>query len=201
MRIGITGGIGSGKSYVARLLTEHFGIPVYDSHGEARRLMTESPLIRSGLQLLLGREAYTLEGQLCKPVIARYLFASPENSAKVNAIVHPAVKQDFLRWAALHEEPVALESAILLEAGFRDTVDCLMVVSAPESLRVQRAMRRDGVGEEAVRQRMARQLHEDERLQAADYIVHNDGRELLPQLSEFIKMFIHNEHITTQKNT
>ena len=163
--------------------------------------MTESPLIRSGLQLLLGREAYTLEGQLCKPVIARYLFASPENSAKVNAIVHPAVKQDFLRWAALHEEPVALESAILLEAGFRDTVDCLMVVSAPESLRVQRAMRRDGVGEEAVRQRMARQLHEDERLQAADYIVHNDGRELLPQLSEFIKMFIHNEHITTQKNT
>ena len=193
MRIGITGGIGSGKSYVARLLSAHLGIPVYDSDREARRLMVESLEVRSALVALLGEEAYTPSGELRKSVVAQYLFASADNAARVNAIVHPAVKEDFLRWAEEQEEDVALESAILIEAGFRDVVDCLIEVTAPNELRIQRTMLRDGVGAEQVHRRMERQAPETERLQAADFVIFNDGRPLLPQLMEFDNTFIHKE--------
>lgn len=194
MRIGITGGIGSGKSYVARLLTSRFGIPVYDSDQQARRLMVESSEIRQKLVALLGDEAYDESGKLCKPIVARYLFASEDHAAKINAIVHPAVKADFQRWATAKDGDVALESAILLEAGFRDVVDCLLLVTAPEELRLRRAMQRDGVGEEQVRQRMARQTAEDFRLRAADFVLINDGRDVVPQLKEFIDTFKHKEN-------
>lgn len=194
MRIGITGGIGCGKSYVARLLTSQFGIPVYDSDQEARRMMQESEEIRQKLVALLGDEAYDASGALCKPVVARYLFASEDHAATINAIVHPAVKADFVRWAVAQEGDVALESAILVEAGFHDVVDCLLLVTAPEELRLRRAMQRDGVGEEQVRQRMARQTAEDVRLRAADYVLINDGRDVVPQLKEFIETFKHKEN-------
>ena len=194
MRIGITGGIGSGKSYVARQLSDQFGIPVYDSDREARRLMVASHDVREALVHLLGEDAYTPDGELCKPVVARYLFASAEHAAKVNAIVHPAVKADFLRWAQVCSCDVALESAILVEAGFQDVVDCLLVVTAPEELRLQRAMLRDGAGEEQVRRRMAQQAELQTLLQAADYIIVNDGRELQPQLVDFVRRFIKKEN-------
>ena len=186
IKIGITGGIGSGKSYVARLLSQQFGIPVYDSDSQARRLMVESAEVCAALTQLLGPGTYSPAGSLQKTVVARYLFASVENAARINAIVHPAVKTDFLRWAAMQDGVAAIESAILLEAGFLDVVDYLMVVTAPEDLRIQRTMQRDGVGEEQVRQRMAQQASEQERLQAADYIIYNDGRDLLPQLQDFV---------------
>lgn len=188
--IGITGGIGSGKSYVAHLLSQHFGIPVYDTDSQARRLMVESPQVRSELIQLLGSEAYTKQGELQKAVVARYLFASSEHAARINAIVHPAVKSDFLLWASAQDRVVAIESAILLEAGFRDIVDCLVVVTAPMNLRIQRAMLRDGVGEEQVRQRMAQQISEQERLQAADYIINNDGRDLFPLLQILVEKYL-----------
>lgn len=188
--IGITGGIGSGKSYVAHLLSQHFGIPVYDTDSQARRLMVESPQVRSELIQLLGSEAYTKQGELQKAVVAHYLFASSEHAARINAIVHPAVKSDFLLWASAQDRVVAIESAILLEAGFRDIVDCLVVVTAPMNLRIQRAMLRDGVGEEQVRQRMAQQISEQERLQAADYIINNDGRNLFPQLQILVEKYL-----------
>lgn len=172
IRVGITGGIGSGKSYVARMLAIEYGIPVYDCDSRAKRLMADSGTIRSSLAALLG-EGYT------KQDIAAYLFASAGNAARINAIVHPEVKADFLRWAAAQQqEVVAIESAILIESGFTDVVDCVVVVTAPKELRVQRTMQRDACLRTEVERRMAAQMPDEERLRHAHHVVVNDGQPL-----------------------
>lgn len=185
MKIGITGGIGSGKSYVARMLTQHFGIPVYDCDSRAKSLMTTSLAIRRQLTALVGADAYQQDGQLNRQLLSHYLFSDSLHASRVNAIVHPAVKSDFLAWASRQTAPhVAMESAILLEAGFDDVVDRILSVEAPVELRLQRAMQRDGATGEQVRHRMALQLADDERRDKAHAVILNDGRPLLPQLQE-----------------
>ena len=110
----ITGGIGSGKSYVARQMTELFGIPVYDSDSNAKRLNEESDEIRQGLLSLVGQDVYDAQGHLDKQRLAAYLFASEENARKVNALIHPVVVADFLRWAEEQTSSVvAIETALL----------------------------------------------------------------------------------------
>ena len=175
IRIAITGGIGSGKSYVSDLL-EKRGIPIYNADNESKRLTVSDMNIREGLIELLGEEVYQ-EGMLNKPLLASYLFASSENAAKVNAIIHPRVKADFQQWADeyRHVGVVGLESAILYESGFDDVVDVVVMVYAPESLRLQRAMKRDQVSETQVRARMAAQMDDEEKRRRADFIVMNDG--------------------------
>lgn len=186
MIIGITGGIGSGKSYVAHQLHTLYNIPVYDCDREARRLMVESHTIRQRLTALIGPEAYFADGQLCKPVIAHYLFASPEHATQVNAIVHPTVKADIHRWAEQQRQAGAdcllVESAILIEAAFLDAVDFVVSVEAPEELRLERAMRRDNSTAEQTRQRIATQLTDAQRRAHSDFIITNDGQPLQPQL-------------------
>ena len=140
IRIGLTGGIGSGKSVVSRLL-EVMGIPVYISDIETRRLMVADESIRRGLTSLLGENVYIGES-LNKPLLASYLFGSAEHAAQVNAIVHPRVKDDF-RSARSTCPWVGMESAILLEAGFRGEVDKVVMVYAPLEVRIQRAVSRD----------------------------------------------------------
>ena len=173
--IAITGGIGSGKSYVSDLL-QAAGIPVYNTDNEAKRLMLSDEGIRQDLIALLGEGVYT-DGALNKPMLASYLFAGPENAARINAIVHPRVKADFRRWMEEHEgqEIVGLECAILFEAGFADTVDAVVTVYAPESLRVERAMKRDGATEAQIRARIAAQMDDEEKCRLSDYIIYNDG--------------------------
>ena len=173
--IAITGGIGSGKSYVSVLL-QAAGIPVYNTDNEAKRLMLSDEGIRQDLIALLGEGVYT-DGTLNKPMLASYLFAGPENAARVNAIVHPRVKADFRRWMEEQEgqEIVGLECAILFEAGFADTVDAVVTVYAPEALRVERAMKRDGATEAQIRARIAAQMDEEEKCRLSDYIIYNDG--------------------------
>ena len=173
--IAITGGIGSGKSYVSVLL-QAAGIPVYNTDNEAKRLMLSDEGIRQDLISLLGEGVYT-DGALNKPMLASYLFAGPENAARINAIVHPRVKADFRRWMEEHEgqEIVGLECAILFEAGFADTVDAVVTVYAPEALRVERAMKRDGATEAQIRARIAAQMDEEEKCRLSDYIIYNDG--------------------------
>ena len=175
IRIAITGGIGSGKSYVSDLL-EKRGIPIYNADNESKRLTVSDMNIRKGLIELLGEEVYQ-EGMLNKPLLASYLFASPENAAKVNGIIHPRVKADFLQWVDKHRHVgvVGLESAILYESGFDDVVDAVVMVYAPESLRLQRAMKRDQASEAQVRARMAAQMDDEEKRRRADYVVMNDG--------------------------
>ena len=173
--IAITGGIGSGKSYVSVLL-QAAGIPVYNTDNEAKRLMLSDEGIRQDLIALLGEGVYT-DGTLNKPMLASYLFAGPENAARINAIVHPRVKADFRRWMEEHEgqEIVGLECAILFEAGFADTVDAVVTVYAPESLRIERAMKRDGATEAQIRARIAAQMDDEEKCRLSDYIIYNDG--------------------------
>ena len=173
--IAITGGIGSGKSYVSVLL-QAAGIPVYNTDNEAKRLMLSDEGIRQDLIALLGEGVYT-DGTLNKPMLASYLFAGPENAARINAIVHPRVKADFRRWMEEQEgqEIVGLECAILFEAGFADTVDAVVTVYAPEALRVERAMKRDGATEAQIRARIAAQMDEEEKCRLSDYIIYNDG--------------------------
>ena len=145
IRLGITGGIGSGKSYVAQMLQARWDVPVYDCDSEAKRLTAESDDIRTALTQLVGDHLWQ-QGQMQKPVLAAYLFASPEHAAQVNAIIHPAVRRDFLRWADAHSRSsvVAIESAILCESGFHTLVDSILLVDAPLEVRLQRAMLRDG---------------------------------------------------------
>lgn len=188
IKIAITGGIGSGKSYVSHLL-EDMNIPVYNADNEAKRLTVSDEGIRSELVALLGEEVYK-EGALNRPLLASYLFSDPAHAAQINAIIHPRVREDFAAWAERLEgcEVAGMESAILYEASFEDTVDAVVMVYAPVDLRVQRAMYRDGASEEQVRARIAAQMDDDEKCRRADFTVVNDGvRPLLPQLNAVIE--------------
>ena len=191
-RIGITGGIGSGKTYVCQLLRQR-GIPVYHCDDEAKRLMLESPVIRQQLSQLIGNDTY-IHHELNKPLIAAFLFANEENAAKVNAIVHPVVKEDFLQWAERQNTPiVAQECALLFESGFQDTVDVTVEVYAPLSLRLQRAIQRDHATPQQIQARMAQQMNEEEKRQRADFCILNDGttdldeqlEQLLTQMAKY----------------
>lgn len=175
IRLGITGGIGSGKSYVAQMLQARWEVPVYDCDSEAKRLTAESDDIRTALTQLVGDHLWQ-QGQMQKPVLAAYLFASPEHAAQVNAIIHPAVRRDFLCWADAHSRSpvVAIESAILCESGFHALVDSILLVDAPLEVRLQRAMLRDGASRQQVMARMARQDSAQAR-QLARFTVINDG--------------------------
>ncbi len=175
IRLGITGGIGSGKSYVAQMLQARWDVPVYDCDSEAKRLTAESDDIRTALTQLVGDHLWQ-QGQMQKPVLAAYLFASPEHAVQVNAIIHPAVRRDFLCWADAHNRSpvVAIESAILCESGFHTLVDSILLVDAPLEVRLQRAMLRDGASRRQVMARMARQDSAQAR-QLARFTVTNDG--------------------------
>ena len=184
VRIGLTGGIGSGKSVVARLLML-MGVPVYNCDEEARRLMLTCPTIRRELTALLGSQVYR-EGRLNKPLIASYLFASADHAGRINAIVHPQVRLDFRRWASLHsDEPVvAMESAILIEAGFTSEVDRLVEVYAPLEVRTRRIMARDRISRSQAMERIASQMDEEEKRRQADVVIINDGKTAVIPLCE-----------------
>ena len=187
LKIGITGGIGSGKSHVAGVL-RRWGIPVYDTDREAKRLMQESADIRRGLTALLGPGAYGADGKPDKARVAAYLFGSPEHARRINGLVHPAVQDDFLRWAAGQDAPlVAMECAILYESGFDRLVDEVLLVVAPEDVCLERAMKRDGATESQVKARMAAQMPDAERRARARYVVDNgSGADVEPALKELL---------------
>ena len=178
IRLGITGGIGSGKSYVSSLLKER-GIPVYDTDRQAKLLTVSHPSIRRGLTALLGDGVYFPDGRLNKSLLASFLFdGSDEHVCKVNSIIHPCVRDDFQRWAVSMENEghplVGMESAILFESGFDKIVDKVLMVYAPESLRVRRAMERDNSTEEQVRARMTAQMDDEEKRRRSDFTIVND---------------------------
>ena len=161
LKIGLAGGIGSGKSYVARLLARH-GISVYDCDNAAKRLM-RSEEIQQQLEQLIG----------CKPdkqALTRFLLASDDNAKAINAIVHPAVFRDFEESGFLW-----LESGIMFESGANHYVDRDVVVTAPEEIRIQRIMQRDNISREQAHEWMQRQWPQERVRQMADYEIINDG--------------------------
>ena len=156
-RIGITGGIGSGKSYICRKMAEK-GIPVYDCDREAKRLQEEDPDLRTAVIALAGKEAYLSDGHLNRQWLASWLFSDEDHLKALNAIVHPAVKRDFEAWCSRQSaEEVVMESAILEEAGMSDCVDEIWEVRAPLETRIRRVMERDGSTREQVLQRIIQQ--------------------------------------------
>lgn len=173
-RIGITGGIGSGKSFVSHILSTQFGIPIYDCDAQAKRLMVEDETLIQNLQALLGKDAFLANGELNRPFIARYLFASPQHATQINALVHPAVCHDFDKWALAQTTAiVGVESAILLESGLTQLVDDILMVEASEATRLQRAIERDHAQAESIRARMAQQNIPAMR-QAATWVINNE---------------------------
>ena len=171
-KVGITGGIGSGKSTVSRILAE-CGVAVYTSDDRAKELMASSQVLRDKIVDMFGEEAY-LDGKLNKPYLAQRVFSNPEALAKLNSIVHPAVMDDFDRWAEEQEgNYVVLESAILFEANLDSRVDCVVSVLAPEELRIKRAMQRDGASREDIVRRIANQISDDERTERSKYAIVN----------------------------
>lgn len=183
IRIGITGGIGSGKSVVSKILSL-LNIPIYLSDDEAKHLTATDETIRRELTDLLGDELYQ-GGILNKQKLANYLFASSENSENVNAIIHPQVKQDFRRWCTRHSSSpfVAMESAILFESGFDSEVDVVVMVYAPQEVRIQRAMMRDAASRKQIEQRIQNQMDDEAKRAKADYTIINDDKTpLIPQV-------------------
>ena len=191
--IGITGGIGSGKSYVSNLLRLNFDIPVYDCDAEAKRLTSSDEKIRRKLIQLVGPEVF--DGQeLVRKRLADYLFSDPEHASRVNAIIHPAVLEDFGQWSMLNGQcpMVALESAILFESGFNKYVDYVLFVDAPEEIRLKRAMQRDNSSKEKIKARMQMQQPELHRKQA-DFIIDNSiagDTRLLEQLKKTVQKLV-----------
>lgn len=193
LKLGITGGIGSGKSVVCRVM-QLLGIPVYNSDLESRRLMVSDEAIRRDLIALLGSQVYQ-DGALNRPLVASYLFASPDHAQRINAIVHPRVKADFRRWVAARaqHQMVAIESAILIEAGFASEVDQVVMVKAPLEVRIRRAMDRDGADRQQVMQRIARQMSEDEKRSMSHHQLLNDDKSpLIPQVLRLIALLSEN---------
>ncbi len=188
IKIGITGGIGSGKSIVSHLL-QVMGIPVYISDAEAKRLICSDPFIRKGLQALLSKDIYS-GNTLNKQLLASYLFASPEHAQIINGIIHPRVKENFRQWVHHQNNTrvVGIESAILVEAGFTDEVDVVVMIYAPEELRISRAIRRDTSSRELIEKRIQSQMNDEKKREYADFVIINDDKTpLIPQILNLMK--------------
>lgn len=174
-RLGVTGGMGSGKSYVCRVLTEGFGIPVYNCDIRAR-IITLTDIDVIDALTALDKDLYDEQNQLDKVHLAQYMFSSEEHYKQVNQIIHPAVRDDLREWMSLRHAPlVAVESAILYESHFETEVDHVLFVDAPLEVRVQRIMARDGLEQAQIKQRLQRQ-HPEAARQRADYVLMNDGQ-------------------------
>ena len=188
--VALTGGIGSGKSFVCQLLKQH-GIIVYDCDEAAKRLMREDGQLRQQLIQLVGPDVY-VGADLQKSVLAQFLLTSEANKQAVNDIVHPAVAIDFL------QSPLQwVESAILFDAHFdrRIKPDMVICVTAPLEIRVERIMQRDGISCEKAKAWISSQLSQDEMVRLSDMELINDGKANLPQQIEKILELLHRNHI------
>ena len=170
MKTGIAGGIGSGKSYVCKLLAKR-GINVYDCDDAAKRLMRTNEQLKEQLTKLIGPQTY-VDGRLNKAAVATFLLSSEANAHAVDAIAHPAVFRDFEESGLLW-----MESAIMFESGADRYVDNVVVVTAPEEVRIERIMKRDGISREKAQEWMQRQWPQEKVRQLAQYEIINDGRQ------------------------
>ncbi len=189
IKIGLTGGIGSGKSVVSHLL-KTMGIPVYIADDESKRITSTDTLIKQQLINLLGEEVY-INGVLNKNLLAAYIFSDAEHAKIVNEIIHPRVKEDFVKWVAKNSKypVVAIESAILIEAGFTDEVDIVAMVYAPMDLRLQRlALRDSSSSKEQILKRIQSQMDDEKKKVLADFVIVNDEQiPMIPQVIELVK--------------
>ena len=187
LKVGLTGGIGSGKTTVAHLL-HLLGYPVYNCDREAAHIVNNNPKVRYSLTTLFGDSIYTGQGSLDKTLFASILFADPAALKKANGIIHPAVMHHFHQWCTLQKKTLAFcESAILFEAELEKEFDAIVAVYAKTETRVQRVLQRDGIAREDILKRVNSQLPEEEKREKAHFVICNDDNEmLLPQILEML---------------
>jgi dephospho-CoA kinase len=200
MIIGLTGGIGSGKSVISNQLRQ-MGYSVYDTDSEAKRLIMEDVHVREQIEHLFGKDVYR-NGVYQTAMVAQQVFANPSLLARLNAIVHPAVHQDIIRWVSKQNSPsfkkgkgvslLFIECAILYQAGIDQFCDKVVAVTAPEQVRLERVIARDHSTIDEVRARMrAQEIEKD--LQRADLVVNNDGKTeimvICLQIQDFFRNF------------
>lgn len=175
IKIGITGGIGSGKSTVCRIF-HVLGIPIYNADNEAKYLMANDKALKSSIINLLGSESYK-NNHLNREFIASKVFKDKDLLKKLNALVHPAVKNDFIKWSEKQIAPyVIYEAALMIESGSYKLLDKVIVVTAPLEQRIARVCERDKVLQEKVLARINNQLSQEEMLKYADHVITNDGK-------------------------
>ncbi len=184
-RVGLTGGIGSGKSLVCSIF-EKLRVPVYSADEEARKLMNTDSELKTSIVKMFGDQAYSKDG-LDREFLAGSVFRDDEKLSGLNGLVHPAVRKDFNRWTSLQSGSpyVVEEAAILFESGSGAEMDLSVLVYAPEELRITRVMERDQTDREDVLRRMGHQMSEEEKIKMAGHIIYNDETQmLLPQVIE-----------------
>jgi len=180
LKVGITGGIGTGKSTVAKVFAA-LGIPVYEADERAKILMEADPEITGGIRALFGNEAYTSDGKYNKTYVAGKVFGDQNLLQKLNALVHPAVGRDFEAWASRQHSPYVLKEAAIMNRA--QGLDRIIVVSSPVALRMERIKARDGRSEEQIQNIIRNQKTEEEFLALADFIVFNNEEEFItPQV-------------------
>jgi dephospho-CoA kinase len=190
MKIGITGGIGSGKTFICQLF-KALAVPVYNADDEAKKLMNTDFRIKERLIAEFGEQTYK-EGKLDRAFLAEQIFTDKTKLELVNGIVHPIVIQAAKDWAEQQKARYSLkEAALLFESGSYKDLDYTILVTAPLSVRVQRVMERDGVTEEQVMERISKQLTDEEKIKMADFVIINDGiTPLLPQVWTLHQKFL-----------
>lgn len=192
LQIGITGGIGSGKSLVSRIFNL-LGAPVYDADSRAKSIMTTDGILVSQIKKEFGVLSFRADGSVNREYLAEHVFSDPEKLKRLNRLVHPRVGEDFSRWVKEQDSVYILkEAALLFEAGSNTALDKIIVVSAPEELRITRVLQRDKHRTaQQVRDIIRNQLKEEEKVKRADYIIVNDeSRLLIPQVLELHRQFL-----------
>lgn len=192
-KLGVTGGIGSGKSFVAGIFAE-CGIPCYDCDSAAKRIMLSNAELQHSLQNLIGAQIVH-NGTLDKSLIASFLFAGKDNASLINSTVHPFVIEDFNEWCKQkNAELVVLESAILYESGLENTVDYVAVVHAPSQVCLERAMKRDHATAQQIETRMNAQMSSEIKVSKADFIIENGSdaskQDICEQVNKIIKSIL-----------
>jgi dephospho-CoA kinase len=182
LKIGLTGGIGSGKTTVAQIF-EVLAIPVYYADQAAKELMNHDPDLKKEITSAFGKEVYK-EGMLDRAFLGEIVFTDSEKLARLNSIVHPATLKDASSWMQNQKTPYAIkEAALIFEAGLENFFDFIIGVSAPQNLRLERVMNRDPISSENILQRMEHQMDESEKIKRCDFIIVNDGNQpLIPQV-------------------
>ena len=185
-KIGLTGGIGVGKTYVSKIF-QKMGIPIFNADEQAKKCMVDDANLKEAVQLAFGENMY-LKGVLQKDALAKIAFNNTEALAELNALVHPIVKQKFEDWCSLQFTSMVIkEAAILFESDAHVGLDAVVCVSAPEKLRISRVQKRDGNSVEQIQSRMSKQMPQTEKEELADFLIVNDQVQLLlPQVLAII---------------
>jgi dephospho-CoA kinase len=194
LKVGITGGIGSGKSTVCKIF-ELLDIPVYYADDEAKKILNNDVLVKEQIIQAFGNDILDKQGLIERPKLAAIVFNNKEKLQQLNSIVHPAVAKHFENWLQEHKTyPYILkEAAILFESGSYKQVNKIISVVAPTEIRINRTIKRDNISKELALQRMQNQISDEEKIKRSDFIIHNDEMQLIiPQVIDIHKKLIAN---------